>query len=35
MPLDEFNKDSEKQFSPSEAIEEMRKFFSTLKRWKK
>jgi hypothetical protein len=32
--LAEFNKDSEKQYSPKEAVEEMRKFFPTLKRRK-
>ena len=33
--LDEFNKDSDKQFSKDEARAEMLKFFPTLKRWKK
>lgn len=33
--LDEFNKDSDKKFSKDEARAEMKKFFPTLKRWKK
>lgn len=33
--LDEFNKESEQQFTKEEAIAQMRQFFPTLKRWKK
>jgi len=33
--LDEFNKDSGKQFTKEEAIAEMKLFFPTLKRWAK
>lgn len=32
--LDEFNKDSEKQFTKEEAIAQMKEFFPHLKRWK-
>lgn len=32
--LEMFNKDSEKQLTPEEAREQMRKYFPTLKRWK-
>jgi len=31
--LDEFNMDSEQQFTREQAIAEMKKFFPTLKRW--
>ena len=33
--LDEFNKDSNKNFSKEDALAQMRKFFPILKRWKK
>lgn len=33
--LDEFNKEGGTNFTPDEAREEMRKYFPTLKRWKK
>lgn len=33
--LEEFNKDSDVKYTPEQAAEEMRKFFPTLKRWKK
>ncbi len=33
--VDEFNKDSQTQFSKEEAIAEMKKYFPTLKRWTK
>lgn len=32
--LDDFNKDSEKQFTKEEAIAQMRLYFPELKRWK-
>lgn len=32
--LDEFNKDSEKQFTEEEAVAQMRLYFPQLKRWK-
>ncbi len=32
--LDEFNKDSEVKYTKEEAIENMKQFFPTLKRWK-
>ncbi len=32
--LDEFNKDSEKQFTEEEAIAQMKLYFPQLKRWK-
>ncbi|NCC09617.1 MAG: transcriptional regulator [Bacteroidia bacterium] len=32
--VEEFNKDSETKLTKEEAIEQMRKFFPTLKRWK-
>lgn len=32
--LDEFNKDSEKQFTKEEATAQMKEFFPHLKRWK-
>ena len=33
--LAEFNKDSDKKFTKEEAIEMMKQYFPTLKRWKK
>lgn len=32
--VEEFNKDSETKLTKEEAIEQMRRFFPTLKRWK-
>lgn len=32
--IDEFNKDSKTKYSKEEAIEEMKKYLLTLKRWK-
>lgn len=32
--IDQFNKDSKTKYSKEEAIEEMKKYFQTLKRWK-
>ncbi|MCD7978463.1 MAG: zinc ribbon domain-containing protein [Tannerellaceae bacterium] len=32
--LDEFNKDSQVNYTKEDAIQEMRQFFPTLKRWK-
>lgn len=33
--LDEFNKDSETKFSKEQAIETMRQYFPSLKRWQR
>ncbi len=33
--VNEFNKDAEKKVTMEEAVEQMRKFFPTLKRWSK
>ncbi len=33
--LEEFNRDSEVKYTPEEAAAEMRRYFPTLKRWKK
>lgn len=33
--VEEFNRDSEVKYTPQEAAAEMRRYFPTLKRWKK